>query len=77
MTALAMVLGMLPMSLNLGEGGEQNAALARAVIGGLLGATVATLFLVPVMYAVLTRTAVARELDPELVEPEAASRSES
>ena len=50
MTALAMVLGMLPMSLGLGEGGEQNAPLGRAVIGGLLLATVATLFFVPAVY---------------------------
>lgn len=55
MTALAMVLGMLPMSLGLGEGGEQNAPLGRAVIGGLLVATFATLFLVPVVYSVLRR----------------------
>jgi len=48
MTALAMIIGMLPMSLGLGEGGEQNAPLGRAVIGGLLFATVATLFFVPV-----------------------------
>ena len=47
MTALAMIIGMLPMSLGLGEGGEQNAPLGRAVIGGLLFATLATLFLVP------------------------------
>ena len=53
MTALAMILGMLPMSLGLGEGGEQNAPLGRAVIGGLLVATVSTLFFVPVMYSVL------------------------
>src|SRR5262249_36777952 len=53
MTALAMILGMLPMSLGLGEGGEQNAPLGRAVIGGLLFATVATLFFVPVMYSIL------------------------
>src|SRR6185437_11077034 len=51
MTALAMVLGMLPMSLGLGEGGEQNAPLARAVIGGLVVATFTTLFFVPVVYA--------------------------
>jgi multidrug efflux pump subunit AcrB len=51
MTALAMVLGMLPMSLGLGEGGEQNAPLGRAVIGGLLLATFTTLFFVPVVYA--------------------------
>ena len=47
MTALAMIIGMLPMALALGEGGEQNAPLGRAVIGGLLVATVATLFFVP------------------------------
>ena len=53
MTALAMILGMLPMALGFGEGGEQNAPLGRAVIGGLLLATVATLFFVPVVYSVL------------------------
>ena len=47
MTALAMIIGMVPMALGLGEGGEQNAPLGRAVIGGLLFATVATLFFVP------------------------------
>jgi multidrug efflux pump subunit AcrB len=52
MTALAMIIGMLPMSLGLGEGGEQNAPLGRAVIGGLLFATVATLFFVPVVFSV-------------------------
>jgi multidrug efflux pump subunit AcrB len=51
MTALAMIIGMLPMSLGLGEGGEQNAPLGRAVIGGLLLATVATLFFVPVFFS--------------------------
>jgi multidrug efflux pump subunit AcrB len=51
MTALAMIIGMVPMSLGLGEGGEQNAPLGRAVIGGLLLATVATLFFVPVVFA--------------------------
>ena len=55
MTALAMVVGMLPMALGVGEGGEQNAPLGRAVIGGLLLATVATLFFVPVVYSVLRR----------------------
>jgi multidrug efflux pump subunit AcrB len=53
MTALAMIIGMTPMALGLGEGGEQNAPLGRAVIGGLLFATVATLFFVPVFYSVL------------------------
>jgi multidrug efflux pump subunit AcrB len=55
MTALAMIIGMLPMSLGLGEGGEQNAPLGRAVIGGLLVATGYTLFFVPVMYSLLRR----------------------
>ena len=55
MTALAMIIGMLPMSLGLGEGGEQNAPLGRAVIGGLLCATLTTLFFVPVMYSLLRK----------------------
>jgi multidrug efflux pump subunit AcrB len=55
MTALAMVIGMLPMALGLGEGGEQNAPLGRAVIGGLLFATVSTLFFVPVVFSILHR----------------------
>jgi multidrug efflux pump subunit AcrB len=50
-----MMIGMLPMSLGLGEGGEQNAPLGRAVIGGLLVATVSTLFFVPVVYSLLRR----------------------
>jgi multidrug efflux pump subunit AcrB len=53
MTALAMIIGMSPMALGFGEGGEQNAPLGRAVIGGLLLATFATLFFVPVVYSVL------------------------
>jgi multidrug efflux pump subunit AcrB len=57
MTALAMLLGMLPMSLGLGEGGEQNAPLARAVIGGLMVATLYTLFFVPTAYSLLRRQA--------------------
>jgi multidrug efflux pump subunit AcrB len=52
MTALAMILGMLPMALALGEGGEQNAPLGRAVIGGLIVATLMTLFVVPAVYSV-------------------------
>jgi multidrug efflux pump subunit AcrB len=55
MTALAMIIGMVPMALGLGEGGEQNAPLGRAVIGGLTVATFATLFFVPVVYSVLRR----------------------
>jgi multidrug efflux pump subunit AcrB len=53
MTALAMILGMVPMSLGLGSGGEQNAPLGRAVIGGLLFATVSTLFFVPTVFSVM------------------------
>jgi multidrug efflux pump subunit AcrB len=53
MTALAMIIGMVPMALGLGEGGEQNAPLGRAVIGGLMLATVATLFFVPVFFSVM------------------------
>jgi multidrug efflux pump subunit AcrB len=55
MTALAMIIGMLPMSLGLGEGGEQNAPLGRAVIGGLLFATVGTLFFVPVVFSFMRK----------------------
>lgn len=55
MTALAMIIGMAPMALGLGEGGEQNAPLGRAVIGGLVFATVATLFVVPVVFSLMHR----------------------
>jgi multidrug efflux pump subunit AcrB len=55
MTASAMIIGMLPMALGLGEGGEQNAPLGRAVIGGLLLATVTTLFVVPLVYSLLRK----------------------
>jgi multidrug efflux pump subunit AcrB len=68
MTALAMIIGMLPMSLGLGEGGEQNAPLGRAVIGGLMLAIVATLFLVPTIYSLLRRPAKkSEEEDAELL----------
>ena len=53
MTAFAMIVGMIPMSLGLGEGGEQNAPLGRAVIGGLSFATAFTLFFVPVVFAMI------------------------
>lgn len=53
MTALAMIIGMVPMALGLGDGGEQNAPLGRAVIGGLLCATVATLLFVPSVFALI------------------------
>lgn len=61
MTACAMLIGMLPMALGLGEGGEQNAPLARALLGGLSMATVATLFFVPVMFTVFSRKQAAGE----------------
>jgi multidrug efflux pump subunit AcrB len=65
MTALAMIIGMLPMAFGFGEGGEQNAPLGRAVIGGLLFATVATLLFVPVVFSIFhgrrQRRAAARE----------------
>ena len=70
MTALAMIIGMLPMSLGLGEGGEQNAPLGRAVIGGLLVATLFTLLFVPVVYSVLRRKDQNLEVDPLLFEPD-------
>jgi CzcA family heavy metal efflux pump len=68
MTALAMIIGMVPMALGLGEGGEQNAPLGRAVIGGLLLATVATLFFVPVVFSMIRHKMRLRESadDPEL-----------
>ncbi|HWW00350.1 MAG TPA: efflux RND transporter permease subunit [Candidatus Acidoferrum sp.] len=61
MTALAMIIGMVPMALGLGEGGEQNAPLGRSVIGGLVVATFATLFFVPVVFSVLHRKAPAAQ----------------
>jgi multidrug efflux pump subunit AcrB len=55
MTALAMIIGMIPMALGLGESGEQNAPLGRAVIGGLVFATFATLFFVPAVFTLVHR----------------------
>jgi multidrug efflux pump subunit AcrB len=69
MTALAMIIGMLPMSLGLGEGGEQNAPLGRAVIGGLLMATFGTLFFVPIVYSAFRRKAPSTKIEPELRDP--------
>jgi multidrug efflux pump subunit AcrB len=66
MTALAMIIGMFPMSLGLGEGGEQNAPLGRAVIGGLMMATFATLFFVPVVYSLLRVKAPRTQVEEEL-----------
>lgn len=68
MTALAMIIGMLPMSLGLGEGGEQNAPLGRAVIGGLSVATFATLFFVPLVYSLLRTKSIETVIEPELQE---------
>jgi multidrug efflux pump subunit AcrB len=65
MTALAMIIGMMPMALALGEGGEQNAPLGRAVIGGLVLATLGTLFVVPIMYSWLN-TEPPRNYDEEI-----------
>jgi multidrug efflux pump subunit AcrB len=62
MTALAMIIGMIPMAMGLGEGGEQNAPLGRAVIGGLLCATAATLFFVPAVFSIMHR---GRKADPQ------------
>jgi multidrug efflux pump subunit AcrB len=70
MTAAAMVLGMLPMSLGLGEGGEQNAPLGRAVIGGLIFATVTTLFVVPIIYSYL-KTKAPVDYERQLTQEEA------
>ena len=72
MTALAMIIGMAPMALGLGEGGEQNAPLGRAVIGGLIFATVATLVFVPVVFSSLHKTPCRGEPDARLGELHAA-----
>jgi multidrug efflux pump subunit AcrB len=77
MTALAMIIGMLPMASGLGEGGEQNAPLARAVIGGLCVATFATLFVVPVIYSVLRRNAPFVAGDDAVESTKAALRGDS
>jgi multidrug efflux pump subunit AcrB len=66
MTALAMIIGMFPMALGLGEGGEQNAPLARAVIGGLAMATFATLFFVPIVYSALRTAPPHKAVEKEL-----------
>jgi multidrug efflux pump subunit AcrB len=62
MTAMAMIIGMIPMALGLGDGGEQNAPLGRAVIGGLIFATVATLFFVPTLFSIIHGRGAARAL---------------
>ena len=73
MTAIAMIIGMVPMAVGLGEGGEQNAPLGRAVIGGLIFATVATLFFVPAVFTMVHGRRAARAADqpvPEWVHEE-------
>jgi multidrug efflux pump subunit AcrB len=72
MTALAMIIGMIPMALALGEAGEQNAPLGRAVIGGLIMATVVTLFVVPVVYTLLRKKPPTRHLLEERFQREKA-----
>ena len=66
MTALAMMIGMIPMAIGFGEGAEQNAPLGRAVIGGLLFATVSTLFFVPVVFAIIHRHLEKRQTEPPI-----------
>jgi multidrug efflux pump subunit AcrB len=61
MTAIAMIIGMVPMALGLGDGGEQNAPLGRAVIGGLIFATLATLLFVPTVFATVRKNKQGRE----------------
>jgi multidrug efflux pump subunit AcrB len=73
MTASAMVIGMFPMALGLGEGGEQNAPLGRAVIGGLLVATVTTLLFVPIVYSFIHRNAGPIQPEPDENEGETAT----
>jgi len=78
MTALAMIIGMAPMALAIGEGGEQNAPLGRAVIGGLVVATFVTLFVVPVLYTLLRKSPPsAHELDKQFNAEAAGASSES
>jgi len=70
MTALAMIIGMAPMALGLGEGGEQNAPLGRAVVGGLIFATFATLVFVPVVFSIVHGRAQRRRDDRVIVSGE-------
>jgi multidrug efflux pump subunit AcrB len=77
MTALAMIIGMVPMALGLGEGGEQNAPLGRAVIGGLLVATVATLFFVPTVYSIIRGRKDSKHARNQSDEPEPAPAHEA
>jgi multidrug efflux pump subunit AcrB len=73
MTALAMILGMLPMALALGAGADQNAPLGRAVIGGLIMATLTTLFVVPAVYSIVGRSVIGKHHRDAEIEAVAAS----
>jgi multidrug efflux pump subunit AcrB len=75
MTALAMIIGMIPMALGAGEGGEQNAPLGRAVIGGLFCATLATLMFVPAVFGLLHGRRKAEEASTQRSEVKVASRA--
>ncbi len=77
MTAIAMIIGMVPMALALGEGGEQNAPLGRAVIGGLLVATFVTLFLVPAVYTLLRKKKPQKQQLDEKFEAETSEEAET
>jgi multidrug efflux pump subunit AcrB len=77
MTALAMIIGMTPMALGLGEGGEQNAPLGRAVIGGLIFATIATLMFVPVVFSMVHKMQGPKAQRPEGLQPQTASLEKS
>jgi multidrug efflux pump subunit AcrB len=77
MTALAMIIGMAPMALGMGEGGEQNAPLGRAVVGGLILATVATLIFVPVVFSILHGRAAAQKAEKAAARPAPLASGES
>jgi len=77
MTALAMIIGMTPMAIGSGEGGEQNAPLGRAVIGGLLVATFTTLLVVPLVYSLLRKKPPTKHLLDARFAREAAASSEA
>jgi Cu/Ag efflux pump CusA len=77
MTALAMIIGMTPMALGLGEGGEQNAPLGRAVIGGLIFATVATLMFVPVVFSMVHKMQPAKAQDTKAQNSKAGNEAAS
>jgi Cu/Ag efflux pump CusA len=77
MTALAMIIGMLPMALGMGEGGEQNAPLGRTVIGGLIFATIATLIFVPVVFSIVHGRKAAHDDQAEAPDPHAGAAAQT